>query len=318
MHVFNVAEAVRSRRPALRSLAFFALLSSSWLAANAAPVLSGSPATSVVAAHYYAFQPGATDSAGKKITFSIANKPSWAVFDITTGRLAGTPFLPSTVGTYANIVISGSDGTSSTHLPPFAITVLPLPSNPPRISGSPVTAVVAGHAYAFQPSATDPNGLTVRFGISGKPAWAAFDTNTGRLSGTPTAANAGTYANIVIAAYDGYMKGVLPAFSIVVQPASSVLTPVPSPVSTNGSATVSWIPPTVNTDGSVLGNLAGYYIYYGTSPDNLNKSVTLTNAGLTRYVLSGLATQTWYFAMTAYNSLGLESGRTAVEPLAVQ
>lgn len=316
MDVFNAADAVRLRRPALRTLAAFALLSSPWIVATAAPMLSGSPVTSVVAAHYYAFQPGATDP-GKKVTFSIANKPSWAVFDTATGRLAGTP-LPSNVGTFSNIVISGSDGTASAHLAPFAITVLPLPNNPPRISGSPVTSVVAGHAYAFQPGATDPNGLTIKFGITGKPAWAAFDNNTGRLSGTPAAASVGTYANIVITAYDGYMKGVLPAFSIVVQAAPSTPTQVPSPVSTTGSATLSWTPPTVNTDGSVLGNLAGYFIYYGTSPDNLNHSVTVTNAGLTRFVLSGLATQTWYFAMTAYNSIGVESGRTAVEPLAVQ
>lgn len=317
MYVFKVGVAVRSGRPALRALAVCALLSSSWVVANAAPVLSGSPASSVVAAHYYAFQPGATDSVGKKITFSIANKPAWAVFDTTTGRIAGTP-LPSNVGTFSNIVISGSDGTASTHLAAFSITVQPLPNNPPRISGSPATAVVAGHAYAFQPTATDPNGLTMKFGISGKPAWATFDTNTGRLSGTPAAANAGTYANIVIAAYDGYLKGMLPAFTIVVQPASGTPTPVPVPASTTGTATLSWIPPTVNTDGSVLANLAGYFIYYGASPDNLNHTVTVTNIGLTRYVLSNLTAQTWYFAMSAYNSLGMESGRTAVEPLSVQ
>jgi len=312
MHVFNLTAAARSRCPPFRALAAFALLSSPWLVASAAPVLSGSPATSIVAAHYYAFQPGATDSAGKKVTFAIANKPSWAVFDTTTGRLAGTP-LPSNVGTFSNIVISGSDGAASAQLAPFALTVLPLPNNPPRISGSPSTAVVAGQAYAFQPSATDPNGLTIKFGITGKPAWAAFDTNTGRLSGTPAAADVGTYANIVVTAYDGYMKGVLPGFSIVVR-----ASPVPPPVNTTGSATVSWIPPTANTDGSVLGNLAGYHIYYGTSASNLNESVTLTNAGLTRYVVGGLATQTWYFAMTAYNSSGVESARTAVEALAVQ
>jgi putative Ig domain-containing protein/fibronectin type III domain protein len=321
MHVFNVVGAIRTRRPALRALAACALLSSPWMVASAAPVLSGSPATSVVAAHYYAFQPGARDSVGKRITFSIANKPSWAVFSTTTGRLAGTP-LPSNAGTFSNIVISGSDGTASTHLAAFSVTVLPLLNSPPRISGTPATAVVAGKAYAFQPSATDANGLSIKFGITGKPAWAAFDANTGRLSGTPAAANAGTYANIVITAYDGYMKGVLPAFSIVVQAAAStptpVQTPVPPPVVTTGSATVSWTPPTENTDGSVLGNLAGYHIYYGSSPDNLNESVTVTNAGLTRYVLSGLATQTWYFSMTAYNSQGVESGRTAVETLIVQ
>jgi hypothetical protein len=314
MDVLNVAEAVRSRRPALRSLAVFALLSSPWIVANAAPVLSGSPATSVVAAHYYRFQPGVIDP-GKKVIFSIVNKPSWAVFDATTGQVAGTP-LPSNVGIFSNIVITGNDGTATAHLAPFSVTVIPLPNNPPRISGSPATSVVAGQAYSFQPGAIDPNGLTIKFGISGKPAWAAFDPNTGRLSGTPAAANAGTYANIVIVAYDGYMKGVLPAFSIVVRSAAATAIPVATP--TTGSATLSWVPPTENTDGTVLGNLAGYHLYYGTSPDNLNESVTITNAGLTRYVLGGLATQTWYFALTAYNSIGVESGRTGVETLIVQ
>lgn len=319
MHLFNVARAVRQRRPSLRTLTAFALLSSPWIVASAAPVLSGSPATSVIAAHYYAFQPGVVDS-GKKVTFSIANKPSWAQFDTTTGRLAGTPLPQTNVGTFSNIVIAGSDGTSSAHLAAFSITVQPLPDNPPRISGTPVTAVVAGHAYSFQPTATDPNGLSIKFGVNRLPSWATFDNNTGRLSGTPTAANVGTYSGVMITAYDGYMKGVLPAFSIVVQPAGSTTTPPPPPVApaTTGSATLSWIPPTQNTDGSVLGNLAGYHIYYGTSPDNLDETANVTNAGLTRYVLSGLATQTWYFAMTAYNSAGVESGRTAVETLTVQ
>jgi hypothetical protein len=318
MDVFNVAGAVRPRRTAVRALTVFALLSSSCIVANAAPVLSGSPASTVVAAHYYAFQPGASD-AGKKITFSIANKPAWAQFDATSGRLAGTP-LPANVGTFGNIVISGSDGSATSHLAPFSIVVKPLPNTPPKIAGSPVTAVAVGKVYGFQPSATDPNGLSIGFGINNKPAWASFDNKTGRLSGTPAAANVGTYPNIVITAYDGYMKGVLPAFSIVVQVAAST-TPVPPPVSTpasTGSATVAWIPPTQNSDGTVLANLAGYHIYYGTTPDNLSKTTVVTNAGLTRYVIGGLATQTWYFSMTAYNAAGMESPRTGVESISVQ
>jgi hypothetical protein len=315
----NVARALRPRRTPLRTLSVLAVLSSPWIVANAAPVISGSPATRVVAAHYYAFQPGAVDP-GKRITFSILNKPYWAQFDATTGRLAGTP-IPAAVGTFSNIVISASDGSATARLAPFSITVQPLPAYPPRISGSPATGVVAGHAYSFQPSATDPDGLMIKFAIWNKPAWAAFDANTGRLTGTPSAANVGTYSNIVIAAYDGYMKGVLPAFSIVVQAASGTTASVPPPVNPppgRGSATLSWVPPTENSNGSVLSNLAGYHIYYGTTAGNLNQSVTVPNVGLTRYVVSGLAAQTWYFSMTAYNSAGVESGRTAVEALAVQ
>ena len=50
---------------------------------------------------------------------------------------------------------------------------------------------------------------------------------------------------------------------------------------TNGTATISWIPPTQNTDGSALTDLAGYRIYYGTSPSSLNQNVELSNPGLT-------------------------------------
>ena len=326
MHGFNNATVGRSRRTAFRTLAVFALLSSPWVA-NAAPVISGVPATSVVAAHYYAFQPSAVDP-GKKVTFSILNKPYWAAFDSTTGRIAGTP-IPAAVGTFSNIVISASDGAATARLAPFSITVKPLPNTPPKISGSPATTVVAGKAYSFQPAASDPNGLQMAFVISGKPSWAAFDTKTGRLAGTPAAANVGTYPNIVITVYDGYMKAVLPAFSIVVQQATSTTSttppppvttppPVTSPPASSGTASLSWVPPMENSDGSVLMNLAGYHIYYGTNPSNLTQSLTVANPGLTRYVLSGLAAQTWYFSMTAYNAVGMESSRTSVAALVVQ
>jgi hypothetical protein len=291
------------------------LLSSPWIVAVAAPVLVGTPVTSVTAAHYYAFQPGATNTAGKKLTFAVANKPSWAQFDTTTGRLYGTPLPQSNVGKFSNITISASDGTSRAVLPAFSITVLPLPNTPPVISGTPATSVKAGSAYSFQPTARDPNGLHLAFVIANKPAWATFNTATGALSGTPTAANAGTYPNVAITVYDGYAKAQLPAFSIAVLSTSTAGAPAP-PVSppTTGAATLSWSPPTVTTNGTPLTNLAGYHIYYGTTP-SLGQKVTVANPGLTRYVLSGLTAATWYFQMTAYDTAGVESPPTSVESL---
>jgi hypothetical protein len=316
MHSSDIAGAARPRRKIVRTLTSFALLSSPWIVAAAAPVLSGAPAGTVTAAHYYAFQPGARDG-GKALTFSIANKPSWAKFDASTGRLYGTPLPQTNVGTFANISIFASDGTSRGYLAPFAITVLPLPNLPPRISGTPAASVTAGHAYAFHPAATDPNGLRLTFGIWNKPAWAGFNSATGLLSGTPAANNAGTYSNITITAYDGYAKAVLPAFSIAVQPPTPTSTPTPVTSPQTGSATLSWSPPTQNTDGSVLTSLAGYHIYYGTTP-NLGKSITIANPGLTRYVISGLTAATWYFEMTAYDKAGMESPSTAVASIVTQ
>jgi hypothetical protein len=75
-----------------------------------------------------------------------------------------------------------------------------------------------------------------------------------------------------------------------------------------GNATVSWTPPTENTDGSVLGaDLAGYRVYYGTSSRDYSNSVEIDNPGLSSVVVEGLAETTWYFVMTAVNTSGIES-----------
>ena len=62
----------------------------------------------------------ATGGAGATLTFSIQNLPSWATFSTSTGALSGTP---SAAGTFSNIVISVSDGTTTMTLPAFTITV---------------------------------------------------------------------------------------------------------------------------------------------------------------------------------------------------
>ena len=91
---------------------------------------------------------------------------------------------------------------------------------------------------------------------------------------------------------------------------SKVPKPTP-PVISTGATTLDWMPPTANSDGSVLTDLAGYTVYYGTSPSNMTQSVKITNPGLTAYTLTNLAPGTWYFAVTAYSSAGTESGRTS-------
>lgn len=91
-------------------------------AINNAPTISGTPPTSITVGQDYSFKPTASDPDGQALTFSIENKPSWANFNPSTGRLNGTPSSAS-AGTYEGIVISVSDGTASTSLPGFALAV---------------------------------------------------------------------------------------------------------------------------------------------------------------------------------------------------
>jgi hypothetical protein len=264
---------------------------------NSPPTLSGTPPTSVTVGQAYAFTPTATDANNDALVFSIGNKPPWASFSTGTGALTGTP-VSNDIGTYANIQISVSDGTATASLPTFSITVVAAVSTnrPPTISGQPATTALQGTAYRFQPTATDPDGDALTFSVANSPSWASFDTANGTLSGTPGAGDVGTYANIAIAVSDGQLSASLPAFSVAVQALAT------------GSATLSWSPPTANTDGSALLDLAGYKVYWGTASHSYSNSVQIDNPGLSSYVVEGLAaSSTYYFAVTAVNSLGVES-----------
>ena len=92
-------------------------------AANRAPSISGTPATTAYVGKAYSFQPTASDPDGNKLTFKIARKPGWATFSSSTGTLSGTP-ATSQVGSYSNIVISVSDGIVTKSLPAFTIKVV--------------------------------------------------------------------------------------------------------------------------------------------------------------------------------------------------
>jgi hypothetical protein len=168
------------------------------------------------------------------------------------------------------------------------------------ISGTPATSVTVGQAYSFTPTASDPDGQALTFSIVNMPSWASFSTATGRLSGTPAAGNAGSYAGIVISVSDGTATASLPSFTLTVQQVQT------------GSATIRWTPPTEDTTGAPLTDLRGYRILYGTSSSNLNQLLELPNPGLTSGVVQDLGPGTWYFAVKAYTGSGAESARSNI------
>ena len=155
--------------------------------------------------------------------------------------------------------------------------------------------MLAGQTYSFKPVANDPDGDKLTFAAQNLPTWASFDPGTGRLSGKPGMADIGSYTGITITASDGSQSASIGPFSIDVSATGS------------GSATVSWTPPTQNSDGTPLTNLAGYRIMYGPSVDELDQSIGVENPSVSTYVVDNLTSGTWYFAVVAINSAGLSS-----------
>jgi hypothetical protein len=280
---------------------------------NSAPVISGTPPVSVVAGSSYSFQPSAADADGDRLRFSISNKPAWASFNRRTGQLSGTP-AANNVGTYSNIVISVSDRKTSESMPAFNIRVDTASAgstnssntinSAPVISGTPVTQVVAGGTYSFQPTASDLDGDTLSFSISNKPAWAGFSSSTGRLSGTPGSGSIGTYDNIVVSVSDGSARASLPAFNIEVQAA---------PVQT-GSLTLQWSAPATRADGTPLSlsEIDGYRIYYGVSAGDYPDWVDVADGTAQTVTMTDMPAGTYYLVMTTYDVSGNESAYSSM------
>lgn len=165
----------------------------------------------------------------------------------------------------------------------------------PSIAGDAQPEAMVNQSYRFTPTAGDPDGDPLTFSVANKPGWLAFDPTTGTLSGTPAAADVGSYASITITVSDGAGSAELPAFGIDV-------------VSTaTRTVTLTWTAPTQNEDGSPLTDLAGYKIRFGGQSGSYPNVVDLGNPGLLTYVVTDLVPSTYYFVVSAYNSSGVES-----------
>lgn len=209
------------------------------------------------------------------------------------GFLAGCLILTSALLTGCGGGGGGGDSSSNVTAPPPASST----NAAPKVTGTPGSTAVVGQAYSFQPSATDADGDALTYTVANLPSWATFSAQTGRISGTPTAAQVGSYAGITVTVSDGKANAAVGPFTITVSDVANA----------SGSATLSWTPPTQNSDGSTLGNLAGFRVMYGRTSSNLDQTVNVDNPSVNRYVVENLSSGTWYFAVVAVNASGVAS-----------
>ena len=126
---------------------------------DGAPTISGTPVRTANVGAPYAFQPSASDPdrGPQPLAFAIDNKPAWASFDGTSGTLYGTP---TEARTHSGVVISVSDGRTSTKLPAFDIEVR---------GGGTYSATVQWQAPTYNTDGTpitDLAGYRVSYGMS--------------------------------------------------------------------------------------------------------------------------------------------------------
>ncbi|MGP8164053.1 MAG: fibronectin type III domain-containing protein [Steroidobacteraceae bacterium] len=176
-----------------------------------------------------------------------------------------------------------------------------------QISGTPMTTAEVGQFYRFSPTVLASDGSILTYMVTNKPDWAQFSALTGALFGTPSTGSVATDANIVVSVSNGAQSAILPAFNITVQP-----------VTPPGTASLSWSPPTENTDGTPLTNLAGYVVYYGTSSTALTNQIFVASASATGVEIANLSPGNWQFEVVSINTAYVEGPGSAIVGKTIQ
>jgi len=182
-----------------------------------APIIDGLALTTIGEDSLYVFIPDVIEyDVGDTNIFSIINKPTWATFDTTSGKLSGSP-TNSDVATTSDIEITVTDSSGLTDkLAAFDITVFNT-NDAPTISGTPPTSVNEGNTYSFTPTFDDVDVVDVlTLSLTGAPNWLSIDPTTGKLSGTPTNDDVGISNNITISVSDAEVTTSLAAFNLTV------------------------------------------------------------------------------------------------------
>lgn len=141
-----------------------------------------------------------SDEDGDNLTLTVSGLPASLSFDADTRTIAGTP-LQTDVAIHT-IEVTATDPSSTTVTDSFELTV----SN---VNDAPVLATPQDDQTADEDAAfmyeipagtfTDEDGDALALAVSGLPSTLSFDGATGMITGTPLAADIGTYTIEVLA-----------------------------------------------------------------------------------------------------------------------
>ena len=197
--------------------------------------------------------------AGDSLTYSAtlssaAALPAWLVFDAATRTFAGTP-LNADVGAIT-VRVKASDSASASAVADFLLTVANVNDAPGLARAIGDQSAAPASRLSFQlPAATfaDPDaGDSLRYSAtradgSALPAWLAFDAATRVFSGTPAAADIGSFVVRVIATDNNGASaqglfGITVAVAPVELPAGETVVASPTPAKPPEPAPVAQAP----------------------------------------------------------------------------
>jgi hypothetical protein len=271
---------------------------------NRAPLISGTPATSVEEGSDYSFTPTADDADGDSLSFSVENLPYWATFNSGTGRVSGTPD-SNAAGTYSDLIIRVSDGQLSTELPGFNIIVADVASDtqPEETAPTLVSAVVSGTdvVLGWTHDGPTPDGGYDIF-IDGVDMNNEYRTTGFTATVTGLDLTVGHCFNI---------QSRYPSSKTFI---TSNQVCSEAQIAETGSLELRWTAPVTRADGTELevSEIDGYYIYLGETAETLQIETELDDGQIDSFTFENLTLGTYFVALTVYDTDGNESSLSNV------
>jgi RHS repeat-associated protein len=181
------------------------------VAPNPPPVITSAAPLQATAGQTYRYTVEASDPDGDPLHFALRSFPAGMTIDAPSGFLQWTP-------TAAQV---GANGVSVAALDPadgagrqdFTIAVIAA-DQPPAITSSPVTTVTAGLVYHYDVQASDLDGDTLTYALSGDTRGLSADS-LGRISGPTGSADVGV-RHLVVTVADSHGTSVTQPYDLTI------------------------------------------------------------------------------------------------------
>jgi RHS repeat-associated protein len=268
---------------------------------NRPPAFTTQPGTEAIPGVPYVYQTGATDPDGDPLHFTLLTGPAGMAVDAATGKVAWGP-QQSDLGTHA-VALRVDDGRGGTAEQDYTITAIVAPPNrPPVFNSTPVVDANVNTLYAYQATATDPDGgETLTFSVVSRPQGLMVDAQTGSVTWTPAAGQLGPNS-VTLRVDDGRGGTATQSYLIAVAPQKGNLPPLI----------------TSSPQTTVLAGQTYQYQVHAIDADNdpLTYSLTAAPAGM---ILDGATGQTTWATITPQDvgphnvGVRVEDGRGGVD-----
>ncbi|MCB9637469.1 MAG: tandem-95 repeat protein [Myxococcales bacterium] len=166
------------------------------------------------------FDVKASDPDGNGIT-AFTFTPGLATFCTGTKigsdlwRITCAPGANQTATNY-NLLFSATDGDGIPKTANKTIQIRVVQNKSPVVTPIPNQTINEKQAWTYNVQATDPDGDPLSYSMSGLPAGATIDPMTGKISWTPTQADAGKTYNVVVIVSDGKGGSTTVTFTVTV------------------------------------------------------------------------------------------------------